>query len=91
MEGILRSNVDDAQDTAGSIRGQIDALEQKEVYLAETVVLDGVSNAIAYYQQIAARIKEYQEVFEADALHVMETGMALDETDRRHAGERVLG
>lgn len=89
MSGILKNNVDDAMQTAGGIRGQLEELEQKEIYLAETTALDGVSNAAAYYQSLAAQIGEYRQVFEADARHIMETATALAGTDESHAARRV--
>lgn len=89
MGGVLKNNVDDAMQTAGGIRGQLEALEQKEIYLAQTTVLDGVSNAAAYYQSLAAQIGEYRQVFEADALHIMETATSLAATDESHASRRV--
>lgn len=89
MSGILKNNVDDAMQTAGGIREQLEELEQKEIYLAETTVLDGASNAVAYYQSLAAQIGEYRQVFEADARHIMETATALAGTDESHAARRV--
>lgn len=91
MGEILKSSVDDTAEISQGILGKIEELEQKEVYLAESVVLEGVSRAAEYYRQIAAYIRDYQAVFTADALHIQRIGVALDAVDRQESERRRLG
>lgn len=88
MGAVLKSSMDDAAETSQGILGKIEELEQGEIYLAETVVLEGVSKSAEYYRQIAAYIRGYQAVFTADALHIQRIGEAFDAVDRQEKEQR---